>query len=138
GLGIRDSGLGKKEESSPQSPIPNPQSFIALGPVASQTAIELLGSNGGSFFSANNAHPFENPTPLSNLISIAAIILIPISFAYTFGTMVGDRRQGWVLIAAMMIIFTPLMVMGVISEKHSNPRFDPRIINSDAGNMEGK
>lgn len=111
---------------------------IALGPVASQVAIKMLGSNGGGFFNANGAHPFENPTPLSNLLQIISLLLIPAAFAYTFGCMVGDRRQGWMIIAAMTIIFVPMMLMGVNAERHGNPHFDKAIIDRSAGNMEGK
>jgi potassium-transporting ATPase potassium-binding subunit len=112
--------------------------LIAQGPAASQVAIKMLGSNGGGFFNANGAHPFENPTPFSELVSLVAMLLIPVSFAYTFGVMVGDRRQGWVLIAAMMIIFLPMLALGVASEETSNPQFDPKVIDSSLGNMEGK
>ena len=100
----------KRRNFLPESRSSNPQSFIALGPVASQVAIKMLGSNGGGFFNANGAHPFENPTPLTNLLQIVAILLIPASFAYTFGVMVGDRRQGWMLLAAMTVDFIPLML----------------------------
>ena len=111
---------------------------IALGPVASQVAIKMLGSNGGGFFNANGAHPYENPTPFSNLLQIISILLIPAAFAYTFGVIAGDRRQGWMLIAAMTIIFIPLLAAGVASEKMANPRFDAHVIDSSVGNMEGK
>lgn len=131
----RDSGL---EKTASQSPIPNTQSMIAMGPVASQVAIKMLGSNGGGFFNANSSHPYENPTPFSNLLCLIAIVLIPVSFAYTFGVMVGDTRQGWMLIAAMLIIFMPMLTLAVISEEHPNPRFSPKVIDSALGNMEGK
>ncbi len=112
--------------------------LIPQGPVASQVAIKMLGSNGGGFFNANGAYPFENPTPFSNMLQIISILLIPAAFAYTFGVMVGDRRQGWMLIAAMTIIFIPLMAVSVMSEQSANPKFDSHIIDSSAGNMEGK
>ena len=112
--------------------------LIPQGPVASQVAIKMLGSNGGGFFNANGAYPFENPTPFTNMLQIISILLIPAAFAYTFGVMVGDRRQGWMLIAAMTIIFIPLMAVSVVSEQHANPKFDSHIIDSSAGNMEGK
>lgn len=111
---------------------------IALGPVASQVAIKMLGSNGGGFFNANGAHPYENPTPLSNLLQIISILLIPAAFTYTFGMMVGDRRQGWMILAAMAIIFVPLMLLGVESEKTANPHVDAKVIDASAGNLEGK
>jgi len=137
GLGIGDSGLEKKD-AAPQSPTSNLHPLIALGPVASQAAIKMLGTNGGGFFNTNGAHPFENPTPLSNLLQIASLLLISAALTYTFGLMVGDRRQGWMLIAAMTVIFIPLMTMAVVNEHHANPLFDKKIIDSSAGNMEGK
>ncbi len=78
---------------------------IPLGPAASQIAIKQLGTNGGGFFGVNSAHPFENPTPLSNFLEVLAILLIPAALTYTYGTMVGDRRQGWVLFGTMMALF---------------------------------
>jgi K+-transporting ATPase ATPase A chain len=78
---------------------------LAVGPAASQIAIKQLGTNGGGFFNVNSAHPFENPTPLSNFLEMLSILLIPAALCYTFGKMVGDTRQGWALIAAMTIIF---------------------------------
>ncbi len=115
----------------------NAEGLIAQGPVASQIAIKMLGSNGGGFFNTNGAHPFENSTPLSNLFQIIAILLIPAAFTYTFGKMVGDRRQGWSVLAAMAIIFLPLLAMAVASEQSPNPKFSAAIDQS-AGNMEGK
>ena len=76
---------------------------IAVGPAASQIAIKQLGTNGGGFFNVNSAHPLENPTPLSNFLQLLAILLIPAALCYTFGEMVGDRRQGWALLAAMSV-----------------------------------
>ena len=77
---------------------------IPMGPVASQEAIKELGTNGGGFFNANSAHPFENPTPLSNFIEILLILLIPGALTYTFGVMVGNTRQGWMLLGVMLFI----------------------------------
>jgi K+-transporting ATPase ATPase A chain len=111
---------------------------IAQGPVASQVAIKMIGSNGGGFFNANGAHPFENSTSISNLLQIISILLIPAAFTYTFGIMVGDRRQGWMVLAAMIIIFLPLLTVAVINEKHPNPRLDSHVIEISQGNMEGK
>ena len=108
------------------------------GFVASQDAIKMLGSNGGGYFNANSAHPFENPTPLSNFFQIVSILLIPTAFAYSFGVMIGDRRQGWVLIIAMAAIFIPLLTMAVVNEQKANLHFDTNIIDVSAGNMEGK
>ena len=119
-------------------PAPDAAPTIALGPVASQASIKMLGSNGGGFFNANSAHPFENPTPLTNIIQIACILLLPASFAYCFGIMVGDRRQAWMLLAAMTIIFIPLAGLGIMQEKMANPRFDHHVIDTKPGNLEGK
>ena len=84
--------------------------IIAQGPVASQEAIKMVGTNGGGFFNGNSAHPFENPTPLTNLVQMLMIFIIPAGLTYTFGRMVGDTRQGWALFAAMSIMF----LIGVI------------------------
>ena len=77
---------------------------IAVGPAASQIAIKQLGTNGGGFFNANSAHPLENPTPLSNFLEMLSILLIPAALCYTFGKMVGDTRQGWAILIAMLIL----------------------------------
>ena len=88
---------------------PVTEQVIAVGPVASQEAIKMLGTNGGGFFNVNSAHPFENPTPLTNFLEMVAILLIAAALCYTFGSMVGDRRQGWALLAAMTVIFVPFL-----------------------------
>jgi K+-transporting ATPase ATPase A chain len=117
---------------------------LPLGPAASQVAIKQLGTNGGGFFNANSAHPFENPTPLSNFLEMLAILLIPAALCYTFGSMVNDKRQGWALLAAMLVIFVPLMVGAYSAEQAGNPRFDALGVDQTAsavqpgGNMEGK
>ncbi len=117
---------------------------LAQGPVASQVAIKQLGTNGGGFFNVNSAHPFENPTPLSNFLEMLAILLIPAALCYTFGVMVGDTRQGWAVLAVMYLIFTPLLGVCVWAEQSGNPRLDPAQIDQTAsptqpgGNMEGK
>lgn len=112
--------------------------LIPLGAVASQVAIRTVGSGGGGFFGANGAHPFENPTPLSGYFQIIAILLIPAALAYALGCIIGDRRQGWALIATMSIIFIPSLALTVYAEQSGNPLFDSKIINSEHGNMEGK
>ncbi len=120
------------------------QQVIAVGPVASQLAIKQIGTNGGGFFNVNSAHPFENPNPLTNFLSLLAILLIPASLVYTFGKMVKDTRQGWVLLTAMTVIFVIFMSVCVISEQGGNPAFKHLPIDSIAstlhsgGNMEGK
>jgi K+-transporting ATPase ATPase A chain len=120
------------------------EQVIALGPVASQIAIKQLGTNGGGFFNVNSSHPFENPTPLSNLLELLAILLISAGLCYTFGYMVRDRRQGWAILAAMLIIFIPCLLICVHSEQKGNPAFNDLNIEQNVsafqpgGNMEGK
>jgi K+-transporting ATPase ATPase A chain len=109
---------------------------IAVGPAASQIAIKQLGTNGGGFFNVNSAHPFENPTPFSNFLEMLAILLIPAALCYTFGVMIGDTRQGWAVLAAMTVIFVPLLLICVGAEQHSNPHI--AALGVTGGNMEGK
>jgi K+-transporting ATPase ATPase A chain len=119
---------------------------IPLGPAASQIAIKQLGTNGGGFFSINSSHPLENPTPLSNFLQVLAILLIPAALCFTFGEMVRDRRQGWAVLAAMMVIFVPLLAVTYTFESQGNPRIAaaaPMVDQSASslnpgGNMEGK
>ena len=111
---------------------------IPLGPVASQIAIKQLGTNGGGFFNVNSAHPFENPTPLSNFMEMLAILLIPASLCYTFGKMVRDKRQGWALLAAMLVIFIPLLLICYSAEQAGNPLLTAIGVDGSGGNMEGK
>jgi K+-transporting ATPase ATPase A chain len=117
---------------------------IALGPVASQVAIKQLGTNGGGFFNANSAHPFENPTPLSGFAQLVAILLIAAALCVAFGRMVSDERQGWTLLAAMFAILLPLLVACVWSETSPNPALAGLGVDSSpsalqpGGNMEGK
>ncbi|MBZ8142168.1 potassium-transporting ATPase subunit KdpA [Rubrivivax gelatinosus] len=94
---------------------------LALGPVASQLAIKMLGTNGGGFFNANSAHPFENPTPLSNFVQMLCIFLIPAALCFAFGRIVGDRRQGWALLAAMTLLFVGAVVAVTAAEHAGNP-----------------
>jgi K+-transporting ATPase ATPase A chain len=120
------------------------QQTLPMGPAASQIAIKMLGTNGGGFFNANSAHPFENPTPFSNFVEMLAIFLVPAALCYTFGSMVGDRRQGWALLATMLLIFVPLTVGLVAAEQAGNPALQGLAIDAHAtamqpgGNMEGK
>ncbi len=117
---------------------------LPMGPVASQEAIKELGTNGGGFFNANSSHPFENPTALSNFLEIAAILLIPLALTYTFGVLVGDRRQGFALMAAMLILFAALAAIAFVSEQGGNPLTASQGIDAastasqSGGNMEGK
>lgn len=123
---------------------PVAEQLLALGPAASQAAIKQLGTNGGGFFNANSAHPFENPTPVSNLAEMLAILAIPAALCYTFGKMVGDTRQGWAVLAAMTIVFVGLLAVAVWAEQSGNPALarlgvDQAMSGSQPGsNMEGK
>ncbi len=120
------------------------EQVLALGPAASQVAIKQLGTNGGGFFGANSAHPFENPTPLSNLLEMLAILAIPAALCYTFGRMVGDTRQGWAVLAAMTLPFLILLALAVGAEQAGNPVLAGLGVDQAAGalqpggNMEGK
>jgi K+-transporting ATPase ATPase A chain len=117
---------------------------LAVGPAASQIAIKQLGTNGGGFFNVNSAHPFENPTSLSNFLEVLAILIISAALCYTFGYMVRDRRQGWALLAAMLIIFVSCLYCCIYFEQKGNPLFDNLEVDQKAaslqsgGNMEGK
>jgi len=109
---------------------------IAVGPVASQVAIKMLGTNGGGFFNANAAHPFENPTALSNLLQIVSIFAIGAALTNVFGRMVGDQRQGWAVFAAMAVLFVAGVVVAYWAEAAGNPQFAS--LGLDPANMEGK
>ena len=112
---------------------------IALGPVASQVAIKQLGTNGGGFYNVNSAHPLENPTPLSNFLECLAILLIPAALCFTFGEMVRDRRQGWALFAAVLVLFVPLLAACYAAEAAGNPSLATIAeLDPSSGNMEGK
>jgi potassium-transporting ATPase potassium-binding subunit len=117
---------------------------LPMGPVASQEAIKELGTNGGGFFNANSAHPYENPTALSNFLEMLAILIIPTALTYTFGRMVGDTRQGWAVLAAMTILFLTLVNVALVNEQGGNPLVGRLGVDQTAsalqsgGNMEGK
>jgi potassium-transporting ATPase potassium-binding subunit len=117
---------------------------LPMGPAASQVAIKMLGTNGGGFFGANSAHPYENPTPFANFLEMLAIFLIPGGLCITFGEMVGDRRQGWAILATMLVIFIPLTIGVTAAEQAGNPILHSLSIDQHAsalqsgGNMEGK
>jgi potassium-transporting ATPase potassium-binding subunit len=116
---------------------------VPLGPAASQIAIKQLGTNGGGFFNANSAHPFENPTPLSNFLELISILLIPAALCYAFGRMVGDVRQGWAVLAAMLVLWVPLLGLTAWAEGRSNPAYPAQVAQQPTtmqagGNMEGK
>ncbi len=120
------------------------EQVLAVGPAASQIAIKQLGTNGGGFYNANSAHPYENPTPLSNFLELLAILLIPAALCYTFGKMVGDTRQGWAILAAMTLLFVVLLAVCVGAEQAGNPLLAKLGVDQTAGatqsggNMEGK
>ena len=122
----------------------SPTQQIAMGPVASQEAIKLLGTNGGGFFNANSAHPYENPTPLTNFLQMLAIFLIPAALVFAFGRLVGDMRQGWTVLGAMTVLFVVSVVILTPQEQIGNPQFTALGIDQaqsstqPGGNMEGK
>jgi len=111
---------------------------LHLGPVASQVAIKQLGTNGGGYFGVNSAHPFENPTPLSNFLEMLAILLIPAALCYTFGKMVGEARQSWAILAAMTLVLVAMASIAIWAESRGNPAFASLGIDHSMGNMEGK
>ncbi len=123
---------------------PITEQAIAVGPAASQIAIKQLGTNGGGFFNVNSAHPFENPTPLSNFLEMISILIISAGLCYTFGYMVKDTRQGWALLAVMLIIFIPCLWAAAHFEQSGNPLFNRLGVDQQSsalqpgGNMEGK
>jgi K+-transporting ATPase ATPase A chain len=119
------------------------EQVIAVGPVASQVAIKQLGTNGGGFFNVNSAHPYENPTPLSNFLEVLSILVISGALCYTFGVMVGDTRQGWTVLAAMTVIFVGLLVVCVVAEQNGAVFVKQGVDHTasalqSGGNMEGK
>ncbi|MFZ1904720.1 MAG: potassium-transporting ATPase subunit KdpA [Steroidobacteraceae bacterium] len=117
---------------------------LPMGPIASQESIKELGTNGGGFFNANSAHPYENPTALSNLLEMLAILIIPAGLTYTFGRLVGDTRQGWAVLAAMVVLFVALLQLSLYNESRGNPLIGRLGVDQAAsatqsgGNMEGK
>ena len=117
---------------------------IAMGPVASQLAIKMLGTNGGGFFNANSAHPFENPSAVTNFLQMLSIFVIPTALCFVLGRMVGDLRQGWALLAAMTVVFVVAVIAATVAEQQGNPVFASLGVDQQAsasqagGNMEGK
>ncbi|MFG6461590.1 potassium-transporting ATPase subunit KdpA [Roseateles sp. DXS20W] len=128
----------------PATTLEGAQQSISLGPVASQLAIKMLGTNGGGFFNANSAHPFENPTALTNALQMLAIFLIPTALCFVMGRQVGDMRQGWALLAAMTVMFVVAVVIATGAEQAGNLRLAALGVDATAsatqpgGNMEGK
>jgi potassium-transporting ATPase potassium-binding subunit len=135
---LDDSGQPKAETS------PVTEQTLPMGPAASQVAIKQLGTNGGGFFNVNSAHPYENPTPLSDFLELLSILVISGALCYTFGQMVGDTRQGWAVLAAMVVIFVAMLALCEWAEYAGNPRLTPLGVDQTAsaiapgGNMEGK
>ena len=121
-----------------------PTQTLPMGPIASQEAIKMLGTNGGGFLNANSAHPYENPTPLSNFVQMLSIFLIPGALCLTFGRMVGDERQGWALLATMTLMFAVMAVAAMYFEQQGNPLIGKLGVDQSltalqaGGNMEGK
>ncbi len=117
---------------------------LAVGPAASQIAIKQVGTNGGGFFNANSAHPYENPTPVANFLEMLLLILIPAALCHTFGTMVGDTRQGWAILSTMTLVLVSLLFVTVGYEQNGNPALSALgaqqsiSIDQSGGNMEGK
>ncbi len=111
---------------------------IAMGPVASQEAIKMVGTNGGGFFNANSAHPYENPNGASNFVQMLSIFLIPAALCFMFGVMVDDMRQGVAVVAAMTVIFVAMFAVVQWSEMHANPLLTQLGVDGTAGNLEGK
>ncbi len=134
---LDEKGLPKTKKSTLTEQV------IAVGPAASQIAIKQLGTNGGGFFNANSAHPFENPTPLSNFLEMLAILMIPAALCYTFGVMVGDTRQGWTVLTAMTVIFVGTLAVCVVAEQNGAVFARQGVdhtasVLQSGGNMEGK
>jgi K+-transporting ATPase ATPase A chain len=140
-LGLVLSAQGLIQNLSPYlevTTLEGAKQTIAMGPVASQEVIKQLGTNGGGFFNANSAHPFENPTPLTNLFSMLMIFVIPAGLTYTFGRMARDQKQGWAIFAAMAVLFFAGVVACYHAESGANPALAGFPVDQSMGNMEGK
>ncbi|WP_139167073.1 potassium-transporting ATPase subunit KdpA, partial [Chromobacterium sphagni] len=120
------------------------QQYLALGPVASQEPIKIMSGDGGGFFNANSAHPYENPTPLTNFLQLLTLLILPAGLCYAFGLMVGDTRQGWTIVAAMSLMLALGAAVCMQSEQAGNPLLPPSQVSQQynrhqtGGNMEGK
>ncbi len=134
--------LVQATQDSEKKPVT--EQTLAIGPAASQVAIKQLGTNGGGYFNVNSAHPYENPTPFSNLLESLSILLIGAALCFSFGHMIKDRRQGWAIFSAMTLIFLPLLWLCVASEQSGNPALNKMGVTQAAstlqpgGTMEGK
>lgn len=134
-------GMGMIQNLAPYTELTTlegAKQVLAMGPVASQEAIKQLGTNGGGFFNANSAHPFEGPTPLSNFVSMLLIFVIPSALTYTYGRMAKDQKQGWAIFSAMSILFFAGLVVCYWAEAQGNPALAGLGVEQSAGNLEGK
>jgi K+-transporting ATPase ATPase A chain len=147
-LALALAGQGVVQNFSAYKDVPTVETTqkqtLPMGPIASQEAIKLLGTNGGGFVNANSAHPYENPTPVTNFLEMLAMVIIPAALTYTFGRMVGDTRQGWAILVAMLILFAGLTTTAIYNEQLGNPRIaalgvdQAASLRQSGGNMEGK
>lgn len=126
------------EPTATASTVSGGEQQIARGPVASLVSIKHLGTNGGGFFGANSAHPFENPTPFTNVIEILSMLLIPASLPLAFGHMAKNRKQGWMIFAAMGLMFLVFLTMAYVNESNGNPALERAGLSQEMGSMEGK
>ena len=117
-----EAGLNGADDKPTQTAKTAATQTLPMGPIASQEAIKMIGTNGGGFLNANSAHPYENPTPWTNVLQMLAIFLIPAGLCLAFGQMVGDRRQGWALLIAMTVIFIVAVVAIMVAEQSGNPK----------------
>jgi potassium-transporting ATPase potassium-binding subunit len=133
-LGVPQTFAGYRELTT----LEGVKQVVALGPVASQEVIKMFGTNGGGFFNANSAHPFENPTPLVNFLQLVLIFAIPAGLTYTYGKMARNTRQGWALFAAMGVLWFAGVAVAYHAEAHPNPALSSLALDHGPGNMEGK
>ena len=133
-LGVPQTLSGSVEATT----IEGAKQIISIGPVASQEAIKLIGDNGGGFFNANSAHPFENPSVWSNILENWSQLVLPVGLVFAFGRMVGDPKQGRALLAAMAVVFLVALVVFYWSETRGNPELTALGVDPALGNMEGK
>ncbi|GED30559.1 potassium-transporting ATPase subunit KdpA [Brevibacillus centrosporus] len=126
------------EPTATATTITGAEQQIARGPVASLVSIKHLGTNGGGFFGVNSSHPFENPTPLSNLLEILSMFLIPASLPFTFGFMAKSRKQGWIIFGAMGVMFLAFLLLAYFNEVNGNPALERAGLSQTMGSMEGK
>ena len=131
-------GTINAQDVTPHKIVNATTQVLPMGPVASQEAIKMIGTNGGGYFNANSAHPFENPTPLSDFLEMLAMVLIPAALCYAFGRMAGDTRQGWAVLGAMTVMFVVMALIAMKAEQAGNPLLARLGVDMSAGNMEGK